>query len=59
MPAGTKIVSAVSSGVSAWAKTGKVAVVQPDGSPKIYFLKVCDLVRPMPRLGLLRARGCC
>lgn len=40
MPSGTKIVSAVSSGVSAWAKTAKVTVTQPDGSPKRYFLKV-------------------
>ncbi|KAF7550707.1 hypothetical protein G7046_g7935 [Stylonectria norvegica] len=40
MPDGTKIVSAVSSGVSAWAKTAKVTVKQPDGSPIRYFLKV-------------------
>ncbi|TLS23923.1 hypothetical protein PpBr36_08241 [Pyricularia pennisetigena] len=41
MPSGTKILSAVSSGVSAWAKTAKINVVQPDGTPKRYFLKAC------------------
>jgi len=40
MPEGTKIISAISSGVSAWARTAKVAVNQPDGSRKNYFLKV-------------------
>jgi hypothetical protein len=40
MPPGTKIISAFSSGVSAWAKTAKISTIQPDGSPKRYFLKV-------------------
>ena len=40
MPRGTKVVSAESSGISAWTKTAKVCVVLLDGSPKRYFLKV-------------------
>ncbi len=40
LPAGTKVVSANSCGVSAWTKTAKVSVILPDGTPKNYFLKV-------------------
>ncbi|KAI1480224.1 Fructosamine kinase-domain-containing protein [Daldinia eschscholtzii] len=39
MPSGTRIISAESSGISAWTKTAKVSVMLPDGSPKSYFLK--------------------
>ncbi|ORY56950.1 Fructosamine kinase-domain-containing protein [Pseudomassariella vexata] len=42
MPLGTKVLSAVSSGVSVWAKTAKISVMEPDGSPKRYFLKVAS-----------------
>lgn len=40
MPQGTKIISAESSGVSAWTKTAKVSVILPGGKAKKYFLKV-------------------
>ncbi|EHA48482.1 hypothetical protein MGG_17349 [Pyricularia oryzae 70-15] len=43
MPSGTKIISAVSSGVSPWAKTVKINVVQLDGAPKRYCLKASIL----------------
>ncbi|KAI0835353.1 Fructosamine kinase-domain-containing protein [Hypoxylon sp. FL0890] len=39
MPCGTRLISAESSGISAWAKTAKVSVVLADGSSKNYFLK--------------------
>ncbi|XXH00574.1 hypothetical protein Hte_006922 [Hypoxylon texense] len=39
MPSGTRVVSAESSGVSAWAKIAKVSVLLLDGSPKNYLLK--------------------
>lgn len=40
MPAGAKIVSAESCGISAWTKTAKVSAILPDGSLKRYFVKV-------------------
>jgi hypothetical protein len=40
MPKGTKILSAESYGNSAWTVTGKISTIQPDGKPKLYFLKV-------------------
>ncbi|KAI1873984.1 uncharacterized protein JN550_003253 [Neoarthrinium moseri] len=39
LPEGTEVISAFSSGVSAWSKTAKVSVVLPNGSLKRYFLK--------------------
>ncbi|OQV02733.1 hypothetical protein CLAIMM_07878 [Cladophialophora immunda] len=39
MPPGTKVVSAETSGISAWTKTAKVSAILPNGNPKRYFLK--------------------
>ncbi|KAH6680768.1 Fructosamine kinase-domain-containing protein [Halenospora varia] len=39
MPEGTKVVSAVSYGVSAWTKTGRISVILKDGTRKRYFAK--------------------
>ncbi|ROW06754.1 hypothetical protein VMCG_04188 [Cytospora schulzeri] len=39
MPTGTKVISAESSGISAWTKTAKVSVILPDESRTRYFLK--------------------
>ncbi|KAL8768000.1 MAG: hypothetical protein Q9209_005671 [Squamulea sp. 1 TL-2023] len=39
MPRGTKIVSAESSGTSAWTRTAKISVILQDGTRKRYFLK--------------------
>ncbi|KAL8982902.1 MAG: hypothetical protein Q9205_002701 [Flavoplaca limonia] len=39
MPRGTKIVSAASSGISAWTKTAKISVILEDGTRKGYFLE--------------------
>ena len=40
LPRGTRIVTAESYGISTWTKTAKVSVILPDGSPKMFFLKV-------------------
>ena len=40
IPAGARIVSAESCGISAWTKTAKVSAILPDGSLKRYFVKV-------------------
>lgn len=39
MPIATTVVLAESCGVSTWAKTAKLSVILPDGSPKQFFLK--------------------
>lgn len=39
MPHGTKIVSAESSGISAWTRTAKVTTISHDGSTERFFLK--------------------
>ncbi|CAN8101749.1 unnamed protein product [Discula destructiva] len=39
MPKGTRILSAESSGISAWTRTAKVSVILSDGSPARFFLK--------------------
>lgn len=39
MPKGTKIVSAESSGISAWTRTAKTSVILPDEGPANFFLK--------------------
>lgn len=39
MTKGTKIVSAETSGISAWTRTAKVTAISPDGSPTRFFLK--------------------
>ena len=42
MPEGTKVISAEAYGYSAWTITGRVSAISPDGTPKKYFLKVCN-----------------
>ncbi|KAI8630208.1 Fructosamine kinase-domain-containing protein [Xylariaceae sp. FL1651] len=39
MPKGTRVISAESSGISAWTKTAKVTVIWSDGHRQQYFLK--------------------
>lgn len=46
LPAGINFVSAEPYGNSAWTITGKVFTTLPDGSEKLFFLKV----RPITRL---------
>ena len=43
LPEGTRIVSAVHFGTSSWTVTGKVTARDPDGTEKLYFLKVWPL----------------
>lgn len=42
MPKGTKVVSAEAYAYSAWTITGRISAILPDGTPKKYFLKVCN-----------------
>ena len=39
LPPGEKLVAAHSCGISAWIKTARLSVIDPEGSPKRYFLK--------------------
>src|SRR5436190_19066492 len=44
MPQGTTFLFVENYGNSAWTVTGKISALEPDGTEKLYFLKVCNTV---------------
>jgi protein-ribulosamine 3-kinase len=44
LPQGTTFLSVENYGKSAWTVTGKISALEPDGTEKPYFLKVCNAV---------------
>ena len=46
LPQGTTFLSVENFGTSAWTITGRVVAMEPNGTEKPYFLKVCSTIVP-------------